>query len=175
MVNFIINKIIKKLSNRKKRTKYFKNLDDIHSVLVLFETSEYADTELFISTLTKLGKQVTSCGYVTKKDSTQYKQFPSRIFLYPKKDMNLIKLPSKALINELNAKRYDIIIDLTLKKNPTMEYLLLVTPSFFKVGLKKDNDCIYDFSISFPASSGSLSVNFLGAQIIHYLQTIHSV
>ena len=195
MINIIINSKIKMLA-QKERTVCFKNMDAIKTVLLLFETSEYAGVESVVTELCKLGKQVVSCGYVVKNDTTSYVHKPTQLFIYPKQHTNWLKEPSQSIINELIAYDYDIIIDLTLQRNPTLEYLLLFISSPFRVGLNKNNKHAFDFSISVDrnftqggeendSTKESLEkdkesitdniqmVEYIGKQIIHYLQTIH--
>ncbi len=177
MFKFILRRRINKLARQNKRNPVFQNWDSLHAVLVLFDTSEYDESDMFIEYLKKSGKQVSACGYIAKGDNYDYSETPYRM-LSPKIDYDSAGFPSDEVIASLSTVTYDAIIDLTLKKNHTMEYILLSIVSPFKIGLNKDDIPMYDFSISVTEDTlekgKSLSVGYLGKQILYYLRTIRT-
>ncbi len=176
MLDFVINRKIKKLAAHKKGKKHFQDLNAIRSVFVLFESSGYSEAEWFINHLEKLGKNVSACGYVGKNDPDTYSQ-PFCRMIKDKIDVDRWKMPSESIIRELSAGSYDAVIDLTLENNKTIQYLLLTVDSPFKVGLRKNDAPLYDMtlSINHEDKDNPLTVRYLGEQILYYLQTIHSV
>lgn len=153
----------------------FKNMDKIKRALVLFEVSDYDTVKLFIDRLKKMGKEVYACGYSSKKNGGL--TIPNCILLRQKEDTNWMSVPSKVFLSTVSQPHYDAVFDLIIGPNPAMEYLLAYVPCSFKVGLKKKDYPIHDFSIFIPSEGETdkdpLSVEYLGKQILHYLQAIH--
>jgi hypothetical protein len=174
MFEWLLNRKINKLAQKGRRHCVFRNLDGLQSFLILFEASEYEDVLPIMASLEKIGKQVSAYGYVSKDDNTGYPPGPCRM-LFPKADYNRFGYPSGGLIEEIKNASHDIVLDLTLKKNRLLRYLLISSSAPFRAGMHKSDARLHDLSIS--ANTGlpegqSLSVKYLGEQIIHYLQTI---
>lgn len=174
MLNFIIQNRIKQLAANNLRKPVFKSLDQVNSVLVLYEISEQEEAIAFIQQLHESGKQVKSCVYIPKKNKKT--PYAGSFRIDAAKDINLIKIPSDRILKELGKIHPDLIVDLSLRKNLSLEYLILSIPSGFRVGLRKDDYPVYDLSISIPyggmPSDFSVSIDFLGTQLLHYLQVI---
>jgi len=167
-----INKILKN-SNRKKE---YLNLKEIKSILLLFDTKDYSDASLFIKQLKKMGKKVKSCAYKDKRDKNDYSNILYTIVT--DKDVNVWKNNfMRGAVDTLNSESYDLAIDLTLKGNLLLQYILASIDSSFKIGFNKTYLPIYDMVISFAPemeSNGIITVRELSKQVIHYLATISS-
>jgi hypothetical protein len=174
MFDFLVKNKIKSLCKNDHRDKKFLSLDKICSVLVVFDTSDYEVIEAFVKHLEKMGKKVKGVGYKTKEDKYDYSETPYRI-ITPKVDTTALGVPCKNLIKELSSQQYDVLIDLSVKKNITLEYLVVSLNIPLRVGLKKSKLPVYDLSISkLPKNKGGSDCVELGRQILHYLSTIHS-
>lgn len=175
MIDFIIRNKIKSLLANREEEPVFKSLEEINRVLVLFDVPEKEGAAKFINQLKKLGKQVTACGYVSKHDGEV--SLANCIVLHQKEDLNFFKIPSEGFFLRINQVEYDAIIDLTLTKNLTLEYLQLSVKASFRIGLKKEEEAFYDLAISIPLEEMPeefvLSSEYLGQQILHYLQMIN--
>jgi hypothetical protein len=174
MLEWLLNRKINKLARKPQRRRIFRNWDALQSFLVLFEADEYEDATQIMNLLKKSGKQVSAYGYVAKGDNTDYPRIPCRM-LHPKVDYNRFGFPSGSLIKEIRDTSCDIVLDLTLKENRTVKYLMVNSPASLRTGLSKNGSAIYDLSISASTASPGdppLSVRYLGEQILHYLQTI---
>jgi hypothetical protein len=151
-------------------------LKEIKSVLLLFDTKDYSDAALFIKQLKRMGKKVRVCAYKEKRDKNDYSSILHNVVT--EKDMNVWKNESLTeIINSLSSDSYDLTINLTLKDNLLLQYILVSVDSSFKLGFNKTNLQIYDMVISFAPqmeSDGIITVRELSKQVIHYLTTISS-
>ncbi|MDR1610817.1 MAG: hypothetical protein LBS08_04840 [Candidatus Symbiothrix sp.] len=158
------------------REKEYHNLKEIKSVLLLFDTKDYSDANLFIKQLKKMGKKVRVCAYKDKRDQNNY----SSIFhtIVTEDDTNVWKNDSMTeIINSLGSESYDLAINLALKENLYLQYVLVSVDSRFKVGFGKTDLPIYDMVISFAPQMESgeiITARELCKQLIHYLSTISS-
>ena len=174
MFDFLVRNKIKKLCKDSPRVKKFKNMDEIRSILILFETIDYEDVDAYVMHLEKMSKSVKGYGYKVKNDKYDYSETPYRIMEH-KVDTNASGVPGGTLLDELSAERYDLLIDLSVKENVTLEYLVAASDIPLKVGLKKNKLPIYDILISkLPKNKNSSDCVELGRQILHYLSTIRS-
>lgn len=176
MYNPFIKRKVKKLIEDETRRKEFKNLKDIHSILVLFDTNEYDEADAIIERLKSLGKKVNAMAYKDKKDEYDYSETPYYIV-----DSKTANDWFDNKLDELGEKiaqiPYDAVFDLSINQNPILEYLLANADSRFKIGLKKGNKSIYDLSISSLSvkdNNNLLKVRELGNQILYYLDSILS-
>ncbi len=173
MFNFLVKNKIKNLCKNHRERKFL-SMDKIYSILILFETSDYEVVDAYVEHLEKLGKKVKGCGYKVKDDKYDYSETSYRI-IEPKVDTNSSGIPSNALLDELSSQKYDVLIDLSIKENITLEYIVASSGIPLKVGLKKNKLPIYDISISkLPKNKEDSECIELSRQILHYLSTIHS-
>jgi hypothetical protein len=175
MYEKILKGKLKKYYKQYSREKCFLNLKDIHTVLVLFDTSDYDEADAFVKKLKKLGKKTTVYAYKNKKDVNDYAKTPYRI-ITAKEANNLFDNKMHEIVQELDMKKFDAVVDLTTRRNIPLEYLLAHTNASIKTGLKKNNFPQYDLSITaLPlAETESAKVRELGKQIVYYLHTINA-
>ncbi len=174
MFNFLVKNKIKNLSKNSHRERRFLSMDKIHSILIVFETSDYEVVDAFVGHLEKMGKKVKGYGYKLKDDKYDYSETPYHI-IESKIDTNSFGIPSKNIIEKFSAETQDVLIDLTINENLTLEYLVVSSNIPLRVGLKKNKRPIYDIAISsLPKNKEGSDCVELGRQILHYLSTIHS-
>ena len=173
---YFLKRKINKILNKSNREKKYLNLKEIKSVLLLFDTKDYSDANLFIKQLKKMGKKIKICAYKDKKDKNDYSNILYNIVT--EKDMNIWNNDSmKGITDSVTSESYDLVINLTLQENLLLQYIIVSVNSSFKVGFTKTNFPIYDMTISFAPEmeySGIITVKELGRQVIHYLETISS-
>jgi len=173
---YFLKRKINRVLDKSDREKKYLNLREINSILLLFDTKDYSDANLFIKQLKKMGKKIKSCAYKDKKDRNDYSNILYNIVT--DKDMNIWNNDSmKGIIDSLSAESYDLVINLTLQENLLLQYILVSVNSSFKVGFTKTNFPIYDMTISFSPEmehSGIVTTKELSKQVIHYLETISS-
>lgn len=169
MYKFLLKRKIKKIITHSEREKAYYNLKEIKSILVLFDTEDFEDASYFIQQLKKMGKKIKAFAFKNKKDTNNYSNISYSIVT--EKDM---KGESLALIvNSLSDEKFDLVVDLTLKENLLLLYILVVANSSLKVGFYKHALSVHDIVISF-APGLELTLKELGAQLIHYLTIISS-
>ncbi|GHT65147.1 hypothetical protein FACS189451_12850 [Bacteroidia bacterium] len=174
---YFFKRKIKNIFSSSNREKEYHNLREIKSVLLLFDTKDYSDASLFLKQLKKMGKRVRTCAYKDKKDKNDYSNILHNIVT--DKDLTVWKIDSLTeIVNSLGSESYDLAINLTLKENLLLQYILVSIDSSFKVGFGKTNLPIYDMTILFAPqmeSNGIITVRELSKQVIHYMTTISSI
>ena len=173
MYSYILENKLKRMYKRKSRERHFLNWKDIHTILVLFDTSHFDEVAVFMKQLKKLGKKVTVYAYQKKEDQRNYSNTNYRIIL-EKEVGRWFGNPLRTIIHELQKETFDAVIDLTLNRNIYLEYLLAHIPASVKTGLKKTNSPQYDLAITtlFTGEAESYQVQELGKQIVYYLDRI---
>jgi hypothetical protein len=172
---FINTKIKKALRDGGVQKKNFLTLKKIRNILVLLDTEDYEEADIFIDHLERMGKKVTSYAYKNKNDVYDYSETPYIIIDY--KDTGIwFENKLDKIADEIKQIHYDALFDLTLERNPAIEYLVASANATFKVGHKKRDDIrLYDFTISalrISKENESMRTREFGKQILHYLSTI---
>ena len=172
MFKFLLRRKIKKILNLSERKKAFLNLKEIKSILVLFDTEYFDDANHFIQQMKKMGKKVKALAFKNKNDTNPYSNI-SFTFV-TEKDMKDLKSDTLTqIVNGLTDDNYDLVVDLTLKENLLLLYILVSANSPLKVGFYKHALSVHDMVISF--SPGLVqNIKELGNQLIHYLTIISS-
>jgi len=169
MYKFLLRRKIKQILKDSEREKAYHNLKEIKSVLVLFNTENFEDADYFIQQMKKMRKKVKAFAFKDKKDSNNYSNISYTILT--DKDMKGESLVQS--VNSLQDERFDLIVDLTLKENLLLLYVLVSVNAPLKVGFYKHALAVHDMVISF--APGLLpDVKELGKQLIHYLSIISS-
>ena len=78
----------------------------------------------------------------------------------------LTEMPKKEVREAIQARHYDLLIDLTQQSSITMKYMAMYIKAGFKTGRDIGKN-IYDLSIDTPAQD---SPDFLYEQIVKYIQ-----
>ena len=173
MYESILKSKLKRIYKKTSREKYFLNWKDIHTILVLFETSHLGEVSVFINQLKKEGKKVTVCAYQKKNDKQDHSITGYHI-ISEKEVGKWFDNPLHTIAKELEMKTFDAVIDLTLVRNIPLEFLLAHTTASVKTGLKKTDFPQYDLAIttSLIGEAESYQVRELSKQIVYYLDKI---
>ena len=158
----------------------FPHLDQPLKIMLIYE-SDYLERNDAIKTIRQdlLRRQmdVTMWGYVEKKEITTLILPQSRI-LGPN-DYNWLGKPREDVLNDLQAERYDILIDLTTRPLLPLRYLAMDTNADFKAGLNL-GEGLHDMLLSLPdlapdqEEDVAIEASWLYQQIMSYLTTIKS-
>ena len=174
MFDFFKKRKLKSLLRKNNRQHAFLNMEAIRSVLVLFETSDYETVDLFVEGLLEMGKSVDGYASRGKDDIFDYSE-TNYIIISSKENSEKSGVPKEELLKQLKIRHYDVVIDLTIKENYSLQYVLAVANATMTVGLKKNKLPFYDFSISkLPKvkDADNSQVSELIKSIDFYLKTI---
>ena len=169
MYKFFLRKKIKKILNLSERKKAYLNLKEIKSILVLFDTNNIDDANHFIQQMKKMNKKIKAVAFKNKMDNNNYSNIS--FTLVTEKDLREDSLVQ--IVNSLENEKFDLVVDLTLKENLLLLYILVSANSPLKVGFYKHALSVHDMVISF-APGLVQNVKELGNQLIHYLTIISS-
>jgi len=169
MYKFLLRRKIKQMVKNSEREKAYHNLKEIKSVFVMFDTENYDDATYFIHQMKKMGKKVKAYAYKSKKDVNNYSKIS--LTIVTEKDMKSESLVQ--ISNSFADEKFDLVVDLTLKENLLLLYILISLNSPLKVGFCKHSLPVHDMVISF-APGLMQNVKELGRQLIHYLTIISS-
>lgn len=175
MYNPFIKGKIKSLYKKGRKGRVFHNLDSIHTIILLFDTTDYEEVDAFIRQLGKMGKQLWVYAYKNKKDEYNYSE-TSYFIINEKEATDLFNNKLNSIVEKVGSQHYDALFDLSIEKNPVLELLALAADADLKVGYKKEEQTPYDLAISpFTDKAGNdvnLRAKDLTKQMVHYLHTI---
>jgi len=113
-------------------------------------------------------KDVVLLGYAPKKEIQSPILPQSRIMGL--KDHNLLDIPRSELVESLQRRQYDMLIDLTQTPILPLQYMSMYARADFKTGMQRENGLL-DFMIQTEPQDSPL---FLFDQIIYFLKHIQS-
>ena len=174
MFNFFKSNKLKSILRKNNRKHAFLDFDNIFSILVLFETKDYDVVDSFVEELQKMGKTVAGYAFRVKDDVYDYSETNFKI-VSNKEHLNKSGYPDDVLLKQLNTERYDAVIDLTIKENFSLEYILATVNATMTIGLKKNKLPFYDLTISKLPQTKEAKVSpvrELIKSILFYLKTI---
>jgi hypothetical protein len=173
---FLLKRKIKQILKKLKRVKVYRNLKEVKSVLVLFDTKDYDDARAFIKQLKKSKKTLTIVAYKNSDDRNDYSN--ELQYIVTDKDRKYWKSSSLLSISYfLSINSFDLVVDLTTENNLLLQYVLVSADALFKVGFCKNDPPIHDMVITFSPDierEKLFSVYDLGKQLIYYLTAISS-
>lgn len=158
----------------------FPHFDKRLNVLIIYESDvlERNDAMKTIrQDLLRRQMDVTMWGYVAKKEIQSLVLPQSRILGLA--DYNWLGKPHDYVIKDLQAKRYDLLIDLTTRPLLPLRYLAMYAQADFKAGLNL-GEGLHDMLISLPdfnpeqGEAAALEASWLFDQMMRYLTTIRS-
>jgi hypothetical protein len=175
MFNCFLKYKLKRYARHSPREKRFLNLKEIRTVLVLFDTAEFAEASRCIDRLKSLGKQVTVCAYQQKQDMEDYSY--TNFYILPQKTIERwFHNPLPVFAAELRQVSFDVLINLSVRPNLPLAYLTACALASIKIGGKSNDFIRYDLSIMARPETDTdpLRVEELAQQILHYLDNIRS-
>ena len=177
MCRRLINRYIKKRLfldyKNQKRVINITTLEDSKSIGIIWSPSDPESIETYgILCKTLNERNIKSFGLAwigSKKERETYADISNSWLIY-KGDFNLLGVPKRGnSINFLNQK-FDILIDLSIIKKTSLQYILIHTPAKFKIGWQAGDLNIYDLEIDVTANP---SCRYLMDQTIHYLEKLN--
>jgi hypothetical protein len=176
MQAWMLKNKIRKRMKKKSGDKTFLNLKNIHTILILFDTENYGEVDIFIKQLKRMGKKVTAYAFKSKTDAHDYSETPYKVITH-KEAYAWFDKKIEEMADEIKAIQHDALFDMTIRKNIALQFFYINADATIKVGYKKDNFFQYDLSFSalnVKDNHENLRVRELGKQMIHYLSTIKS-
>lgn len=169
MINIFIKKQIKKLTKELVRDKTFRQYDDIHRVMLLFDPEDLAVVETFVETLVADGKQVTAFSFDTK--NTIYPKLRDGFKIWNKKQLDNRGIPKSTELSLFAENSADTLIDLTKSSSPVLRYLFLHSSADFRIGFNRDNSMLYDLLIE---RSEGQDFSFFVSQMLFYMKSLRT-
>ncbi len=163
----IRNKIKGLVLQSKKRNHRFISLKDVQSLFLLVDLETYRALAEDIEALKKENKQVSVCLIV--QGNEDYRDVNADLVLNIKHDLNWLGLPASDFLDSMKKFPANLFISLTEKESYLTSYLTLSHPAPMKIGINRQGDNIYDFSIT---PTEKKDIRFLFGQILFYLRTI---
>ena len=161
----------RRLKKQQARETRFPQYDQVKDILLLYESSLTEKNPAITGLAKRLqqeGKDVTTWGYADKKDITSAILPQSRIL--GRRNLGLTGMPKADVLQDLQSRHYDLLIDLTQHPCLALHYTALYAQCRFKTGMHLQ-DGLHDLMIDMPAQDTPVA---LFEQIIHYLKTIRS-
>ena len=169
MFDFIIKKKIKDLLKKSNRNRRFINMDKIVSCYVIFDSADSEAVDGFVKKLEQMNKRVKGCCYKRRNDYSK----TSYQMIAPNIDTNRFGIPNSHVLQKVKEEKSDVLIDLTINENRTLEYIVAVMDNIpMKIGLKKNDIQLYDVSIFDLPDDCTSKCMELGNQIMYYLNTL---
>lgn len=170
LTNYFIKKKVQQLASGIRLRKHeFCTLEDAKHILVLFHADDWDMVKPGLEILRQQRKTVDACVYLAGEAVPEME--PSYLIVDTKKDLDVWNCPKDTVVNNCNALKADILIDLTHANNYPMQYLMLQHPCHFKVGLKQDGIDLYDLAILVTERD---NIKQLFEHILFYLRSIRS-
>lgn len=158
-------------TRRPRRMPVYRDYEHIKSVLLLYE-SDWLERNTDVRTIVKQmqteGKQVVFWGYCDKKDVQAPNLPDSRIL--GKAHTNLWLMPKTDVLQDLDKRKYDVLIDLSLHPIMPLQYVALYANADCKIGALEDT-ALYDMIVRVNPEAKQMD---LFEQVKHYLQSIKS-
>ena len=158
----------------------FPHIDQPLKVMIIYESDVLERNDSIKSIrqdLLRRQMDVTMWGYVEKKEISTLILPQSRILGLG--DYNFLGKPRDYVLTDLQAERYDLMIDLTTRPLLPLRYLAMYTKADFKVGLNL-GEGLHDMLISLPdftpeqGEEAGIEASWLYNEIMKYLMMIKS-
>jgi hypothetical protein len=82
------------------------------------------------------------------------------------KDINWLKFPKPGVIDEFTKMQFDVMLNIALEQNITLDYITLQTKAKFKIGWSPSEKNYFDLNINISQNKNAL---YLAEQQIFYL------
>jgi len=170
IVTKIGNVLLRQQLKRRTRIKVMCDWDGAKTVGILFTPDSIESYNRIIQFANKLVDErsikVLCIGYVeNKKHLDLYSEQPGFRF-FSAKQCNWYGKPKDHAVEFFIDKEFDMLLDLNLKDNVTLDFIAGMSKAKYKVGRQKDNTRIYDMMID-PQKENTL--DYLITQIELYL------
>ena len=167
---FIKQKIAKLIRKPLQRNVEFMPLSKAKSVFIFYNRKDESEVIPTLKKLNSIRMQVATFVYDNNIAPTNGNKNETQQLICYKQDLNLWGYPPNHIEKTVLEKQADILICLDGDKDYTLRYLMLKHPCSFKVGIKRNKQNIYDFSVSATINDKN---SYILEQILFYLNTIN--
>jgi hypothetical protein len=177
-LDYIKQKIGRTILNKSKknheRKKVFHTFKTARTVGILFDATDHGNYETaraFAKFLLEKKVRIYGLGFADSKEVVNFYQYYTGFNFFTIKDSNWKGIPRNHNINDFIKEPLDILIDLHITNNFSLEYINSMSQASFKIGPLSPKTNLYDFMIDISTNPTS---DFLCEQIKHYLSIINS-
>jgi len=144
---YIVKKKEQQAVDANSRRHSFLNLDQVKTVMILFDCKNINQIIPIAKDLKSMGKDVLLWTSISRSENIRqtkdFENFSLRI-ITPKEKSRLTILSGKVL-DEFKQQTCDLLLDLSESANVTLSYLMANTDCRFCVGIKEPDYPVYDF------------------------------
>lgn len=158
--------------NKLKRNKEFNNFHSAKTIGILFNATKqdlYVKAKKFIDFLTEKKIDVTGLGYVLKKEAISWYSEHKNIDFFSMEELSWYFKPQSINVNRFINTQFDILIDISLEENLTLDFIVALSKAEFKIS-HQTNKNYADFLIKIPDENHN--IEYFTKQIQHYLSSI---
>jgi len=144
--------------------------DIAESIGILFDATDPSNRNKvmnYAQDMLKNGKKVNLLGFV----KTKQKDLSFSFKFFTLHNLNWKMIPEGAEVNQFLNKKFDILINLYLGKNNSIEYISALSKANLRVGPFSENPNCFDLMIDIPNSKG---IHHLIKQVDFFLNRINS-
>ena len=168
--NYFLEREYKKV----KRKPEVRNLAQSKTIGILFEirTEEDLNTvRFFVSQIKERNRKISVLGYVFKKELLQTLKSGNEFDFISQPDFNWYFKPKGYVIKNFMSDGFDLLIDLSMKKNPALLYIAAFSDAKMKVARFDDKQKEYfDLMIDIKKDT---TLKYLINQVKHYITKIN--
>lgn len=166
--------VLKNAIAKTHRRAQFHNYSSSKSIGVVFNATHQDTYEIardYIKKLIDSNHQVKALGFVDSKEVLDFYQKNIHFDFFSRKNLNWYGKPNNPNTKEFISSEFDILIDLSIVEDYSIQYIVGLSKAQFKVGSVKKSKNYYDFMIDITQQK---TLPFLIQQIDHYIQMIKS-
>lgn len=135
------------------------------------DEGQFAEIKKFVKELKQDGKTVRALGYVPKAEMMSFFESSIQYEFFSNEDFNWYFKPQGRKVVGFMSERFDLLIDLRLKKSIPLLFIVSLSRATFKVGrFDKEYQEYYDMMMEVEANE---PLEFFIKQIKHYLNKIN--
>ena len=168
LANYILQREIRKNN----RVSQVVSISRVKTLALLFDannTQEILVVKSFLKYFLNRDIDVYVFGFVNKRKMEDIHLSTIHVNYFNLQDLNLIGLPNSKKINLFIKKKYEILINLSLKNSFPTKYLALKSNSKYRIGIYTDsNNRDYDLMMKLKIKS----LDYFKQHLIHYLEII---
>jgi len=142
---------------------------EVNRILIFFTIENLEDVVLLVKSLESEGKIVRAYSYTKKGMDNTF--LPHAFHVWNKKQLNVLSIPRKSCLNEIDSFPADTLIDLTMAPSIITDYMFFFTNADYRVGLQRQYPQMYDLLLTVDQEH---DFSFFSSQLLFYLKSIRT-